>query len=356
MEGNLGIAISSFGNKVVLVSVENEGFAVEEYPCTEFGVNDLEGCFSFCFGDQLFFCVRKSIFQFIPKKNKWVKLSQRMEVARFGTACVALKKGVVIAGGSESDGKGVPELTDSCVLVTIQKGKFITNELGKLPMKVRYHTMTKITDNKFILCGGMNLKGHELQEVYLGTLVSPATEPLGHGRYYGNDEVYVSWAKLPNMWEWRSNHFTMFVNNRLYVFGGGPKRTEKQHLNELNLKYCGFDMGLFAGSKAECLPLRMEDDKLYFGKWQPLYDMGYDISFANLVLSPDKKYGVIAGGEVFTVGEKMDSSIYFTMNTRNMRVRALGEKIPYDDDDSLHTNNILKIILSCSCFTPMYDD
>ena len=52
------------------------------------------------------------------------------------------------------------------------------------------------------------------------------------------------------MWEWRSNHFAMYTNDRFYVFGGGPRRTEKQHLKELNLKYCGFDMGLFAGTKA----------------------------------------------------------------------------------------------------------
>ena len=159
------------------------------------------------------------------------------------------------------------------------------------------------------------------------------------------------------MWEWRSNHFAMFTNDRFYVFGGGPRRTEKQHLKELNLKYCGFDMGLFAGTKAEVLGIKIENNKVYCAnKFQPIHDMAYDVSFADLVLSPDQKYCVVTGGEMYGDAEKKNEDTYLTMSTKNLVLRALGDKDPIPEDDSLFTNNLWKILLTCNCLTPMSDD
>ena len=42
--------------------------------------------------------------------------------------------------------------------------------------------------------------------------------------------------------------------------------------------------------------------------------MKYDISFASLVLSPDQKYAVIAGGEIYGHGAKKDDQVYLTIN------------------------------------------
>ena len=347
------------------MSVENDNFEVEEYPCTEFGVNDLDGCFSFCLKNQIFFCADKNVYSFNPIKELWIKISKRLDKVRFGAASVSLKEGAIVAGGRESDGKGVPELTDSCVLLKQENDKLVVIKIGRLPLKVRHHTMTKISDDSFIMCGGSDFKGHEINDAYFGTLVKsqPVEERSGRTSTHLvrppnlSQEWHIRWRKLPNMWEWRSNHFAMFTNDRFYVFGGGPRRTEKQHLKELNLKYCGFDLGLFAGTKVEVLTVRIKGDKVYCGtKFQPISDICYDISFANLVMSPDEQYCVVAGGEIYGDGAKKIDNTFLTMSTRSLILRALGDKSSHDEDESLFTNKIWKKILTCNCLTPMDDD
>ena len=66
--------------------------------------------------------------------------------------------------------------------------------------------------------------------------------------------------------------------------------------------------------------------------------MRYDISFANLVLSPDEKYAIIAGGEIYGFGCRKEDTFYMTMNTTTLNMRSLGDK-----DKTLHTNNVLKM-------------
>ena len=341
----LGVAKNSY--KVFLISVENDKFSVEEYPCTEFGLNDLDGCFSFYLDDKILFCAEKSIFLFNENKHRWVKLTSRMDVVRFGTRSVSLKEGTIIAGGCESDGKSIPELTDSCVLLIQKEGRLKTIRLGQLPMKVRYHTLTRVSDNSFVMCGGMDIRGCEANEAYLETLMS-----LREGGFW-----HVKWHKLPNMCEWRSNHFAMFTDNRFYVFGGGLKRTTKQHLNELYYRYCGYDMGIFSGTNAEVLGLRVdENNQVVSGKFQRIHEMAYDVSYADLVLSPDEKYCVIAGGEIYEWEKKKSEDTYLTMTTKNMVLSSLGEKNFSGSNEGLYTNNIVKIFLSCSCLTPRTDD
>ena len=358
----LGIATSS--NTVFLISVENDNFAVEEYPSKEFGVSDLDGCYSFFIKDMIFFCAEKNVFGYDPQKHKWVKIPKRLNVVRYGSASVSLKAGAIVAGGREGDGKGIPEITDSCVLLRKEKNKLLSIKLNKLPMKVRYHTMTSISNDSFIMCGGMNSKGHEANDAFFGTLVRAdqayleSITSVERNHKYKNEQGWsIQWRKLPKMWEWRSNHFAMYTNDRFYVFGGGPRRTEKQHLKELNLKYCGFDMGLFAGTKAEVLGIKIEGDKVYCSnKFQTINDMAYDISFANAVLSPDQKYCVIAGGEMYGDAERKRDDTYLTMSTKSLVLRALGEKDSVYEDDSLFTNNVWKIILTCNCLGSMSDE
>ena len=358
----LGIATNS--STVFLISVENDNFAVEEYPCTEFGVNDLDSSYSFILKDHIFFVAEKNVFGYNPLKHKWIKIAKRLNVVRYGSASVSLKEGAIIAGGKESDGKGIPEITDSCVLLRKEKNKLVSIKLNKLPKKARYLTLTCISEDSFVMCGGMNSKGHETNDAYFGTLVRSKTDwlnltfPIERGSRDNNEQGWcVHWRKLPKMCEWRSNHFAMYTNNRLYVFGGGPRRTEKQHLKELNLKYCGFDTGLFAGTKAEVLSIKIEDDKVYCSnKFQTVHDMAYDISFATAVLSPDQKYCVVAGGEIYGDAELKKEDTYLTMSTKNLVLRALGDKEPIYEDDTFFTNNLLKNIFTCDCFTPMPDE
>ena len=116
-------------------------------------------------------------------------------------------------------------------------------------------------------------------------------------------------------------------------------------------------MGLFAGTKAEVLGIKIEGDKVYCSnKFQHINDMAYDLSFAAAVVSPDQKYCVIAGGEMYADSERKKEDTYLTMSTKTLVLRELGAKEPMYEDDSLFTNNILKIILTCNCLTPMYDE
>merc|ERR1712126_421936 len=178
-------------------------------------------------------------------------------------------------------------------------------------------TLTKVSNNVFVLCGGINIDGYETREVYLGSLKNSSNhtiDPLGDNCM---SDYYINWAKLPRMREYRSGHFSMFVNNRLCVFGGGLKRDEKQHVIEVNAMQCGLELGYSA----------------------------------DLILSPDEKYAIIAGGETYGFGCIKDKQFHLSMNTSNLNMRSLDDK-----DKTLHTNNVLKMLLSCNCLTPMYDE
>ena len=350
MTSNLGLALSE--DKAFLILVENDGYTVEEYPCTEFGVKNFEGCFSFTLENQLYFGVQKTLYQFLKDQRKWEVLAYPMKVVRHGTACVSLKHGTIIAGGSESDGVMTPKLKDSCVLIRSVNNNLITTPVGKLPTKVKHHSLAKLSDNSFIMTGGIDVNGHETRGVYLGTLKCFRGETEDGTNEPSRDNFCVIWTKLPSMREYRSSHFSMFVNNRLHVFGGGLKRAEDHHVLEVNAMQCGLEIGAFAGMIIEILPFKFkEKDQFLVGeRWERRY-MKYDISFASIVLSPDKKYGVIAGGEIYGYGARKYDNFHLTMNTRTLFLRSLQE-----NDKSMHTNNVLKMILSCSCLTPMYDD
>ena len=346
----MGLALSE--DTAFLVAVENDGYTLEEYPCTHFEVKDFDGCFSFTIQNEIYFCVRKRIYHFSKDEYKWNELIDSMEIIRNGPACVPLKVGTLITGGEESGGgEGGDNLSDRCVLVKREDSLLVISNVGKLPTKLRNHTLTKVSDNVFVLCGGINIDGYETREVYLGSLKNSSNDtidPLGDNCM---SDYYINWTKLPRMREYRSGHFSMFVNNRLCVFGGGLKRDEKQHVIEVNAMQCGLELGYSAGMIIEVLPFKIENKSQYrVGKWSRRY-MRYDISFADLILSPDEKYAIIAGGETYGFGCIKDKHFHLSMNTTNLNMRSLDDK-----DKTLHTNNVLKMLLSCNCLTPMYDE
>lgn len=344
-----GLALSE--ETAFLVVVENDGYSVEEYPCTDFEVKDFDGCFSFSVQNELHFCVRRRIYHFNKETHKWEELIDSMDVVRNGPACVSLKEGTLITGGEESDGTSTGKLTDRCVLVKNEENHLVVSNVGKLPAKLRHHTLTKVSDNVMVLCGGINIDGYETRDVYLGSLKNSSKDTIDQDCDRCMSDYYINWTKLPKMREYRSGHFSMFVNDRLCVFGGGLKRDEKQHVIEVNAMQCGLELGYSAGMIIETLPFKIENKSQYrLGKWSRRY-MRYDISFADLVLSPDEKYAIIAGGETYGFGCIKDKQFHLSMNTSNLNMRSLDDK-----DKTLHTNNVLKMLLSCNCLTPMYDD
>ena len=373
IKSRYGIAINT--DTVFLISVENDNFTIQHYPCKEFGVKDLDSSYSFQLKKQIFLCVEKTLFGFHREKQKWIRF-KRMDAVRFGATCVSLKEGAIVSGGQKTNDSGARELSSSCILLRQEGKKIFACTAGNLPVKVRYHTMTAVSDDSFMMCGGMDSKGHESNEVFFGTLKkSPSriqedennpgasTTAIGNKDPIGrNSGWYIAWKKLPNMWEWRSNHCAMFLKEQLYVFGGGPKRDGSEHRKELSLKHCGYDMGCFAGYKAESLPLRIEGDQVYCDtNFHRIHDMGYDISFANAVLSPDESYCVVAGGEIYSGGglrTEEDKSLYLTMDTRSLKLKALEKN--YEDDcffinTIIEFGNMWKQFFSCGCWNPIID-
>ena len=349
MSRNLGLALS--GDTAFLIMVENDGYTVEEFKCTDFGIKNFEGCFSFTIEHELYFCVRKKLHYFNKDQYKWKEMIDSMETIRNGPACVSLEQGTIITGGEESDDVGLPKLSNTCVLIKHQDDNLVMTNIGTLPAKLKNHTLTKVSDNAFILCGGIDVEGYETREVYLGSLKTSSLDTIDPLSNPCMSDYYLNWTKLPRMREFRSGHFSMFVNNRLCVFGGGLKREEKQHVIEVNAMSCGLELGFSSGMIIETLPFMTVGKSQYkIGKWNRKY-MRHDISFANLVLSPDEKFGIIAGGEIYGFGSRKDEHFYLTMNTENLFMRSLEEK-----DKTLHTNNVIKMLLTCNCFTAMYDD
>lgn len=347
MTAKVDLAISE--DKALLVVVENDGYSVEEYPSTDFGVKNFDGCFSFTLENDLYLCVRKNIYRFCQDEHKWKELIDSMDTIRYGTSCVSLQQGTLITGGQEHDGCQNPKLTDNCLLLLKKDDGFTMNSIGKLPAKLKYHSLTKVSSQAFILSGGVDIDGYETRDVYLGSLRTVTNDSDGDDT--SSLQYRLNWTKLPKMCEYRSSHFTMYAQGKLYVFGGGLKRDEKQHVVEVNAMHCGLELGYSAGMIIEILPFTCEDQHQYrVGKWSRRY-MRYDISFANLVLSPDEKYAIIAGGEIYGFGCRKEDTFYMTMNTTTLNMRSLGDK-----DKTLHTNNVLKMIATCNCLTPMYDD
>ena len=138
MTAKVDLAISE--DKALLVVVENDGYSVEEYPSTDFGVKNFDGCFSFTLENDLYLCVRKIIYRFCQDEHKWKELIDSMDTIRYGTSCVSLQQGTLIAGGQEHNGCQNPKLTDNCILLLKKDDGFTMNSIGKLPAKLKYHS------------------------------------------------------------------------------------------------------------------------------------------------------------------------------------------------------------------------
>ena len=396
MEGNFGVAIR--GNKASLILVENDGYSVTHYSCYEFGVENFEGCFSFSLNDQTYFCIKTTLWQLIKYKLTWRKLTyDGIKIIRYGTACVSLEQGTIIAGGCESGANHFPRpdvkvLRDSCVLIRKQGDSFVVNNVGRLPAKVKNHTLTKVSSNTFLMCGGIDSRGCETRDVYLGRLVQSTSANC----------YSVVWVKRVSMNECRSGHLAMFVNNRFHVFGGSNRyaylefEPSEPSVSELNENYNEVRKELQRRKTREELGILEEyhiinvwgiqskykrncDQNIAFknpydngfkkteGVWIKRC-MRYTIALASLVLSPDQKYGVIAGGRIYDAAiyvKQNARNIYIakymlkdhknhtllTINTSNLFMRALQ-----DSDEKLHTGKLLKRILTFNWFTPMHND
>ena len=168
MSRNLGLAFS--GDTAFVIMVENDGYTIEEYKCTDFGIKNFDGCFAFTIEKELYICVRKQLHHFDKDEYKWKEMIDVMESIRCGPACVSLEQGTIITGGEVSEGDGAPKLSNTCTLIKHEDTNIVMSNIGKLPASLKNHTLTKVSDNAFILCGGIDVNGYETRDVYLGSL------------------------------------------------------------------------------------------------------------------------------------------------------------------------------------------
>ena len=110
-------------------------------------------------------CLEKSMYQYNPKRKKWTELCKQMTQDRIGAACLTFgNKGLIFGGflnGKCSNTIDVMRLTLRCHLTVRSTG-------ATLPLPLMFHTVTKISNYEFILCGGLNSKGMPVSDVYYG--------------------------------------------------------------------------------------------------------------------------------------------------------------------------------------------
>ena len=111
--------------------------------------------------------------------------------------------------------------TDS---IEILKPDFTTYNIGKLPIRVKFHTLTKISETEFILCGGKNPKYGRISDVYFGRL----------SLYDGES---IQWEKLKSLNQARAKHCSMYMGNRLVVIGGVREPTLFDKLSWEDIEY-----------------------------------------------------------------------------------------------------------------------
>ena len=202
-----GIAITE-SNNVLVVSIDENGFELDdqviETPSNL--LNTVYSTYSFRLGGKHVICIRTHLYQYNESQHVWAKLSCNMPNNRVGAAYLELENKVIVFGGSING-----QYTNT--IDVINQDFSLCTMAGVMPIPIRFHTITKLSANEFILVGGENSKGNMVQDVYYGQI------PL-HNRSFSPSYWNVRWAKLKPLNLARSKHCAFFAQNRLIVIGG----------------------------------------------------------------------------------------------------------------------------------------
>jgi len=334
--------------EVLAISIDENGFEIDDqgFNFHNVSTSTLDGTYSFNLNGRHIMCVGNHLYQYHITKKMWSKLPQQMVQKRVGVACISVSDKVIVFGGCES---GV--VTDA--IDVINEDFSVSRTFSKLPLPLKFHTVTKISDHEFILCGGENCSSRPVDNVYYGR-VMPNTLT------FRPDNWEINWAKLKSLNSRRSKHCTFYVKNKIIVIGGvtnsnlmTPNRQNKQitlnpwgptggsplkkriiegNIEILKLKKTSSATRAIAFSRncnqEDYLPfiLDVQNGKINWNwikskGWKDAKELPFSVIRGSVVVSPDGKYAIIVPGIAKESAEKQKN--VYLLNIKTLKIEVV---------------------------------
>ena len=259
--------------------------------CLEFVLPDqtnAESAYMFSLGVRNILCSGRSLYEYKRESQTWSKLKAEMKDIRTEVGCISVKDGVIISGGTiwDYDGSEIQgsHCTDSVVLL---QNDFSVVEIGKLPKPIKGHSMTKISDRTFVICGGKD-RSDDICDVYCGMW----------------DGKFLRWTEMKPLKHPRCNHGAMFLKDKLVILGGSHWTGSRK-----------------LSRSVEYIEIKK---KLYTCQWKKGKDLPFDASNVICNVSCDGEYGLIMCKNKSDLGDKNKGKIAM-MNTK-LDVTLLSEE------------------------------
>ena len=130
---------------MLAISIDENGFEIDDqgFNFNNVSTTTLDSTYSFILNGKHILCIGKHIYQYDITKKMWSKLSQQMSQTRVGAACISITDKVIIFGGSENG-------QVSNAIDVICDDFSISRTFSKLPIPLKFHTVTKISDTELI--------------------------------------------------------------------------------------------------------------------------------------------------------------------------------------------------------------
>lgn len=238
---------------MLAISVDENGFEVDNqgFNFCSMSESTIDHTYSFVLNGIHMLCIGKLLYEYDTIKKMWSKVSRNMPEGaqnRIGAACLTFGNNAIIFGG-------VIDGAVSNAIDVLHHDFTLSRTFGILPMPLKFHTVTKISENEFILCGGKNSASIPISDVYYGRVVS--------NRSFDPVNWEVNWAKLKPLNSARSKHCAVYMKNRLIVIGGVTNSDElnNRRQNVINLNPWGPTSGSplkrkISGGNVEMLKLK----------------------------------------------------------------------------------------------------
>ena len=196
--------------QVVATSIDESGFEINDTGFSFTNIPPLSGdnVLSFELKNFNILSIGKAMFKYNPYAKRWTEVCREMKRDRIGAACLTFGNNVIIFGGCFN---GVCSNT----IDVMRSDLSVHATSATLPFPVMFHTVTKISNYEFILCGGQNSSGLPVSDVYFGTFWITGLSNL--------DTWEVFWVKLPDLNIRRWNHTAFYIKNKLVVAGGSSQ-------------------------------------------------------------------------------------------------------------------------------------